>query len=73
MRSGSLIGVRLTCGKERYEVARLAEGVAEVRSPHLEPQQARLWVPHLPALVAEELGIYERDAGFEAAVAQLAT
>ena len=56
MRSGSLIGVRLTCGKERYEVVRLGEGVAEVRSPHLEPQQARLWVPHLPALVAEELG-----------------
>ncbi len=73
MRSGSLIGVKLTCGKEHYEVARLGEGVAEVRSPHLEPQQARLWVPHLPALVAEELGIYERDAGFEAAVAQLAT
>ena len=73
MRSGSLIGVRLTCGKERYEVVRLSEGVAEVRSPHLEPQQARLWVPHLPALVAEELGIYERDVGFEAAVAQLAT
>jgi glucose-6-phosphate dehydrogenase assembly protein OpcA len=73
MRSGSLISVRLTCGKERYEVARLAEGVAEIRSPHLEPQQARLWVPHLPALVAEELGIYERDASFEAAVGQLAT
>jgi glucose-6-phosphate dehydrogenase assembly protein OpcA len=73
MRSGSLIGVRLTCGKEHYEVVRLAEGVAELRSPHLDPQQARLWVPHLPALVAEELGIYERDAGFEAAVAQLAT
>jgi glucose-6-phosphate dehydrogenase assembly protein OpcA len=72
MRSGSLIGVTLTCGKERYEVARLAEGVAELRSPHLEPQQARLWVPHLPALVADELGIYERDLGFEAAVAQLA-
>jgi glucose-6-phosphate dehydrogenase assembly protein OpcA len=73
MRSGSLIGVRLTCGKEQYEVVRLGEGVAEVRSPHLEPQQARLWVPHLPALVAQELGIYERDAGFEAAVGQLAT
>jgi glucose-6-phosphate dehydrogenase assembly protein OpcA len=73
MRSGSLIGVRLTCGKERYEVVRMSEGVAEVRSPHLEPQQARLWVPHLPALVAAELGIYERDIGFEAAVAQLAT
>jgi glucose-6-phosphate dehydrogenase assembly protein OpcA len=73
MRSGSLISVRLTCGKERYEVVRLSEGVAEVRSPHLEPQQARLWVPHLPALVAAELGIYERDLGFEAAVAQLAT
>ncbi len=73
MRSGSLIRVVLTCGKERYEVVRLAEGVAEVRSPYLEPQQARLWVPHLPALVAEELGIYERDEGFEAAVAQLAT
>jgi glucose-6-phosphate dehydrogenase assembly protein OpcA len=72
MRSGSLISVRLTCGKERYEVVRLAEGVAEIRSPHLDPQQARLWVPHLPVLVAEELGIYERDAGFEAAVAQLA-
>jgi glucose-6-phosphate dehydrogenase assembly protein OpcA len=72
MRSGSLIGVRLTCGKERYEVVRLSEGVAEVRSPHLDPQQARLWVPHLPALVAAELGIYERDVGFEAAVAQLA-
>ena len=51
----------------------MAEGVAEVRSPYLEPQQARLWVPHLPVLVAEELGIYERDEGFEAAVAQLAT
>jgi glucose-6-phosphate dehydrogenase assembly protein OpcA len=73
MRSGSLIGVRLTCGKERYEVVRLAEGVAEVRTPHHDPQQARLWVPHLPALVAEELGIFERDASFEAAVAQLAT
>jgi glucose-6-phosphate dehydrogenase assembly protein OpcA len=72
MRSGSLIGVRLTCGKERYEVVRLSEGVAEVRSPHLDRQQARLWVPHLPALVAAELGIYERDVGFEAAVAQLA-
>jgi glucose-6-phosphate dehydrogenase assembly protein OpcA len=72
MRSGSLTGVVLTCGKERYEVTRLAEGVAELRSPHLEPQQARLWVPHLPALVADELGIYERDLGFEAAVAQLA-
>ncbi len=35
--------------------------------------QARLWVPHLPPLVAEELGIYERDAGFEAADAQHAT
>ena len=53
-------------------MVRLSEGVAEVRSPHLEPQQARLWVPHLPALVAAELGIYERDLGFEAAVAQLA-
>jgi glucose-6-phosphate dehydrogenase assembly protein OpcA len=73
MRSGSLIRGVLTCGKEQYEVVRLAEGVAEVRSPYLEPQQARLWVPHLPALVAEELGIYERDEGFEAAVAQLAT
>jgi glucose-6-phosphate dehydrogenase assembly protein OpcA len=73
MRSGSLIGVTLTCGKERYEVARLSEGVAEIRTPHLEPQQARLWVPHLPTLVATELGIYERDLGFEAAVAQLAT
>jgi glucose-6-phosphate dehydrogenase assembly protein OpcA len=73
MRSGSLISVRLTCGKERYEVVRLAEGVADVRTPHLDPQQARLWVPHLPALVAEELGIFERDASFEAAVAQLAT
>jgi glucose-6-phosphate dehydrogenase assembly protein OpcA len=73
MRSGSLISVSLTCGRERYEVVRMAEGVAEVRSPYLEPQQARLWVPHLPALVAEELGIYERDEGFEATVAQLAT
>jgi glucose-6-phosphate dehydrogenase assembly protein OpcA len=71
MRSGSLIRVALTCRRERYEVERLAEGVAEVRTPHLEPQQARLWVPHLPALVAEELGIYERDVAFEAAVAQL--
>jgi glucose-6-phosphate dehydrogenase assembly protein OpcA len=73
MRSGSLIGVVLTCGRERYEVERIAEGVAEVRSPYLEPQHSRLWVPHLPALVAGELGIYERDEGFEAAVAQLAT
>lgn len=73
MRSGSLIGVVLTCGKERYEVVRLAEGVAELRSPYLGPQQARLWVPHLPALVAVELGIYERDESFEEAVAQLAT
>ena len=72
MRSGSIVSVTLTCGKDRYEVLRLAEGVAEVRSPHLEPQQARLWVPHLPALIAEELGIYERDEGFEAAAAQLA-
>jgi glucose-6-phosphate dehydrogenase assembly protein OpcA len=72
MRSGSLIGVVLTCGKERYEVVRLGEGVAELRSPYLDPQQARLWVPHLPALVADELGIYERDESFEAAVAQLA-
>jgi glucose-6-phosphate dehydrogenase assembly protein OpcA len=72
MRSGSLIGVVLTCGKERYEVVRRAEGVAELHSPYLEPQQARLWVPHLPALVADELGIYERDESFEAAVAQLA-
>jgi glucose-6-phosphate dehydrogenase assembly protein OpcA len=72
MRSGSLVGVVLTCGKERYEVVRLAEGVAELRSPYLDPQQARLWVPHLAALVAEELGIYERDESFEAAVAQLA-
>jgi glucose-6-phosphate dehydrogenase assembly protein OpcA len=72
MRSGSLISVRLTCGKERYEVTRQSEGVAEVRTPHLEPQQARLWVPHLPTLVATELGIYERDLAFEAAVAQLA-
>ena len=62
----------LTCGKERYEVLRLAEGVAEVRSPHLEPQQARLWVPHLPrAASPQELGIFERDESFEAAVAQL--
>jgi hypothetical protein len=73
MRSGSLISVVLTCRKERYEVVRLAEGVAELRSPYLAPQQARLWVPHLPALIAEELGIYERDEAFEAAVAQLAT
>ena len=72
MRSGSLIGVALTCGKERYEVVRLGEGVAELRSPCLDSQQARLWVPHLPALVADELGIYERDESFEAAVAQLA-
>jgi glucose-6-phosphate dehydrogenase assembly protein OpcA len=72
MRSGSLIRGVLTCGKEQYEVVRLAEGVAEVRSPYLEPQQARLWVPHLPALVAEELGIYERDEAFAAAVALLA-
>jgi glucose-6-phosphate dehydrogenase assembly protein OpcA len=72
MRSGSLTSVVLSCGKERYEVTRLGEGIAELRSPHLEPQQARLWVPHLPALVADELGIYERDLGFEAAVAQLA-
>jgi glucose-6-phosphate dehydrogenase assembly protein OpcA len=72
MRSGSLIGVVLTCGKERYEVVRRAEGVAELHSPYLDPQQARLWVPHLPALVADELGIYERDESFEAAVAQLA-
>jgi glucose-6-phosphate dehydrogenase assembly protein OpcA len=73
MRSGSLTGVVLTCGKERYEVARLGEGVAELRTPYLDAQQARLWVPHLPMLVAEELGIYERDESFEAAVAQLAT
>jgi glucose-6-phosphate dehydrogenase assembly protein OpcA len=73
MRSGSLIRVVLTCGREQYEVARAGEGVAELRSPYLETQQARLWVPHLPALVADELGIYERDEGFEAAVAQLAT
>jgi hypothetical protein len=73
MRSGSLIDVVLTCGKERYEVVRVAEGVADLRTPSLDPQQARLWVPHLPALVADELGIYERDASFEAAVAQLAT
>jgi hypothetical protein len=72
MRSGSLIAVTLTCGKERYAVTRQAEGVAEIRTPHLEPQQARLWVPHLSTLVASELGIYERDLGFEAAVAQLA-
>jgi glucose-6-phosphate dehydrogenase assembly protein OpcA len=73
MRSGSLIGVVLTCRKERYEVVRLAEGVAELRTPYLDAQQARLWVPHLPVLVAEELGSYERDESFEAAVAQLAT
>jgi glucose-6-phosphate dehydrogenase assembly protein OpcA len=73
MRSGSLISVVATCRKERYDVVRLAEGVAEVRSPYLEPQRARLWVPHLPALIAEELGIYERDEAFEAAIAQLAT
>jgi glucose-6-phosphate dehydrogenase assembly protein OpcA len=73
MRPGSLISVALTCRKERYEVARLAEGVAELRSPYLEPQRARLWVPHMPALIAEELGVYERDEAFEAAVAQLAT
>jgi glucose-6-phosphate dehydrogenase assembly protein OpcA len=72
MRSGSLISVTLTCGKERYDVERRGEGVAELRSPYLEPQQARLWVPHLPMLVAEELGIYDRDESFEAAVAQLA-
>ena len=52
---------------------RVAEGVAELHSPHLQHQQARLWVPHLPALVATELGVYERDEGFEAAIAQLAT
>ena len=73
MRPGSLLSVILTCRKERYEVVRLAEGVAELRTPCLDNQQARLWVPHLPVLVAQELGIYERDAGFEAAVAQLAT
>jgi hypothetical protein len=73
MRSGSLSAVTLTCGKERFEVVRLSEGVAELRTPYLDAQQARLWVPHLPALVAEELGIYERDEGFEAAVAELAT
>ena len=73
MRSGSLVGVVLTCRKERFEVMRLAEGVAELRTPYLDAQQARLWVPHLPMLVAEELGIYERDESFEAAVAQLAT
>jgi glucose-6-phosphate dehydrogenase assembly protein OpcA len=72
MRSGSLIDVVLTCGKERYEVVRMREGMAELRTPSLDPQQARLWVPHLPALVADELGIYERDESFEAAVAQLA-
>jgi glucose-6-phosphate dehydrogenase assembly protein OpcA len=72
MRSGSLIGVVLTCRKERYEVLRLAEGVAELRTPYLDAQQARLWVPHLPMLVAEELGSYERDESFEAAVSQLA-
>jgi glucose-6-phosphate dehydrogenase assembly protein OpcA len=73
MRTGSLIRVVLKCGRERYEVERMGEGVAEVRSPYLDTQQARLWVPHLPALVAEELGIYERDESFEAAVGQLAT
>ena len=73
MRSGSLVGVVLTCRKERFEVMRVAEGVAELRTPYLDAQQARLWVPHLPMLVAEELGIYERDESFEAAVAQLAT
>ena len=73
MRSGSLICVVLTCGKERFEVVRVSEGVAELRTPYLDAQQARLWVPHLPMLVAEELGIYERDEGFEAAVAELAT
>jgi glucose-6-phosphate dehydrogenase assembly protein OpcA len=73
MRSGSLVGVVLTCRKELYEVVRLSEGVAELRTPYLDAQQARLWVPHLPMLVAEELGIYERDESFEAAVAQLAT
>jgi glucose-6-phosphate dehydrogenase assembly protein OpcA len=72
MRSGSLVDVVLTCGKERFEVVRLSEGVAELRTPYLDAQQARLWVPHLPVLVAEELGIYERDEGFEAAVAHLA-
>jgi len=67
---------RLSANEPYYkdlEVVRLAEGVADLRSPHLDPQQARLWVPHLPALIAEELGIYERDESFEAAVAQLAT
>jgi len=73
MRSGSLVGVVLTCRKERFEVMRVAEGVAELRTPYLDAQQARLWVPHLAILVAEELGIYERDESFEAAVAQLAT
>jgi glucose-6-phosphate dehydrogenase assembly protein OpcA len=73
MRSGSLVGVVLICRKERYEVVRVAEGVADLRTPYLDAQQARLWVPHLPMLVAEELGSYERDESFEAAVAQLAT
>ncbi len=73
MRSGSLIGVR----------ADVRQGALRGRPPaprawpsctrrYLDPQQARLWVPHLPALVADELGIYERDESFEAAVAQLA-
>ena len=56
MRPGSLISVILTCRKERYEVVRLAEGVAELRTPCLDTQQARLWVPHLPMLVAAGAG-----------------
>ena len=36
MRSGSLLSVILTCRKERYEVVRLAEGVAELRTPYLD-------------------------------------
>ena len=51
----------------------LAKAWPSCASPYLDAQQARLWVPHLPMLVAEELGIYERDEGFEAAVAELAT
>ncbi len=59
-------------GALRGRAARRGRGrVAHARTSM--PQQARLWVPHLPMLVAEELGIYERDEGFEAAVAQLAT
>src|SRR4051794_22573996 len=68
MRSGSLTGVKLTCGDQEYLVERVKEGVGRVVAPNIPEHTVPLPVPKLRELVALELQVFDPDEIFEAAV-----